>query len=47
MVNAFRYGFLGFADIDISHALILILVFIVVLLSFAYYLLSRGVGIRS
>ena len=47
MVNAFRYGFLGFADIEISHALILISVFIVSLFSLAYYLLSRGIGMRA
>lgn len=47
MVNAFRYGFLGFSDIDIVHALILIGVFIVSLLSIAYLLLSKGIGIRS
>ena len=47
MVNAFRYGFLGFSDIDIVRALILISVFIVVLLSLAYYLLAKGIGIRS
>ncbi len=47
MVNAFRYGFLGFADIEISHALGLISIFIISLLSVAYYLLSKGIGIRS
>ena len=47
MVNAFRYGFLGFSDIEITHALVLISVFITVLFSLAYYLLARGIGIRS
>ncbi|TQV76541.1 ABC transporter permease [Aliikangiella marina] len=47
MVNAFRYGFLGFSDIEISTALGLILVFIVGLFSLAYYLLAKGIGIRS
>ena len=47
MVNAFRYGFLGTSDIDISVAIILILVFIVGLFSFALYLLNRGIGLRS
>lgn len=47
MVNAFRYGFLGFSDIEISHALILISVFIIGLFSVAYYLLAKGIGIRS
>ncbi len=47
MVNAFRYGFLGFSDINITHALILISCFIIALLSLAYYLLQKGIGIRS
>ena len=47
MVNAFRYGFLGFSDIEITTALTLISVFIVALLSLAYYLLAKGIGIRS
>ena len=47
MVNAFRYGFLGFSDIPIENAISLILVFIVSLFSLAYYLLDKGVGIRA
>lgn len=47
MVNAFRYGFLGFSDIEITHALVLICVFIICLFSLAYYLLAKGIGIRS
>ena len=38
MVNAFRYGFIGFSDIPIENAVVLILVFIVGLFSLAYYL---------
>ena len=47
MVNAFRYGFLGFSDIEITHALVLISVFIITLFSLAYYLLAKGIGIRT
>ncbi|MET1255146.1 ABC transporter permease [Aliikangiella maris] len=47
MVNAFRYGFLGFSDINITHALILISAFIISLFSLAYYLLKKGIGIRA
>jgi len=47
MVNAFRYGFIGFSDIPIENAVVLILVFIVGLFSLAYYLLVKGIGIRS
>jgi len=47
MVNAFRYGFLGVSDIEIVHALTLISLFIIALLSAAYYLLHKGIGIRA
>jgi ABC-2 type transport system permease protein len=47
MVNAFRYGLLGIADIDIHLAFAIILLFIAVLFSFSLWLLARGVGIRQ
>lgn len=47
MVNAFRYGFLGASDIDITVAFALILVFIVALTSLSIYLLNRGTGFRA
>lgn len=47
MVNAFRYGFLGASDIDITVAFILILAFIVALTSLSIYLLNRGTGLRA
>jgi ABC-2 type transport system permease protein len=47
MVNAFRYGLLGVSDINISIAFTIILVFIVLLGSFALYLLHRGTGLKS
>ncbi|NNJ72015.1 MAG: ABC transporter permease [Enterobacterales bacterium] len=47
MVNAFRYGFLGTSDIDITVAISLIAVFIVILASVAMYLLNKGIGLRS
>ena len=47
MVNAFRFGFLGFSDIDITHALVLISVFIIGLFTLAYYLLAKGIGMRA
>lgn len=47
MVNAFRYGFLGASDIDISVAFVLILVFIAALTSLSIYLLNRGTGLRA
>jgi ABC-2 type transport system permease protein len=47
MVNAFRYGFLGVSDIPLYTALTIIIGFIIVLFSFAMYLLNRGIGLRS
>jgi len=47
MVNAFRFGLLGVADIELNVALSLIVVFIMVLIFFALYLLKRGIGIRD
>jgi ABC-2 type transport system permease protein len=47
MVNAFRYGFLGVSDVSLWLALAVVLGFIVLLFSFAMYLISRGIGLRS
>ncbi|MBD3653243.1 ABC transporter permease [Kangiella sp.] len=47
MVNAFRYGFLGASDIDITVAFVLILAFIAALTSLSIYLLNRGTGLRA
>ena len=47
MINAMRYGMLGVSDIDVSHALLMIILFVAVLFAFSLYLLNKGVGIRS
>jgi len=47
MVNAFRYGILGVSDIGIGTAYTIILLFMVGLYTFSYYLLERGVGMRT
>ncbi|WP_105900730.1 ABC transporter permease [Vibrio gangliei] len=47
MVNAFRYGFLGVSDVGIYTSFGVLTAFIVVLYSVAYYLVSRGIGLRS
>ena len=47
MVNAFRYGMLGVSDIDITHAFLIICLFILVLGTFAMVLLNRGTGIKT
>jgi ABC-2 type transport system permease protein len=47
MVNAFRYGMLGFSDIDVGLSISVIILFIVVLYGIALWLLRSGVGIRT
>lgn len=47
MINAFRYGLIGVSDIDLTHAFVIILMFIAVLFGFALSLLKRGVGIKA
>lgn len=47
MINSFRYGLLGVSDTDITTAMLIIIIFIIVLFSFALYLLQKGVGIKQ
>lgn len=47
MVNAFRYGFLGSADVNYIVALIILVGFNIALFAVAYRLLSKGIGIRA
>lgn len=47
MVNAFRYGILGASDIDISHAYLILVIFVVLLFSVCVTLMNRGIGIRE
>ncbi|AMG30202.1 ABC transporter permease [Grimontia hollisae] len=47
MVNAFRYGFLGVSDVNITTSFAVLGLFVVVLYSLAWYLISRGIGLRS
>jgi len=47
MVNAFRYGFLGVSDVDITTAFAVIVAFISGLFAVAYRLIDKGVGIRQ
>ncbi|MCG5493739.1 MULTISPECIES: ABC transporter permease [Ectothiorhodospira] len=47
MVNAFRYGFLGVADIGLATSYGIIIGFVVLLYGVALLLLNKGVGIRN
>ena len=47
MINAFRFGFIGVSDIDLTISYSIIISFIVMLYLFCLRLLNKGVGIRS
>ena len=47
MVNAFRYGFLGYTDVNLTVAFVVLISFITVLFTLAMVLISKGVGLRS
>ena len=47
MVNAFRYGFLGVSDVNLTFAFSMIISFVVVCFSITMYLINKGTGIRS
>jgi ABC-2 type transport system permease protein len=47
MVNAFRYGFLGISDIDVTWAFTMITLFVVALFAFALHLLKTGKNLRA
>lgn len=47
MVNAFRYGFLGYTDVDLTLSFTVLGVFIVTLFTVAMTLITKGIGLRS
>ena len=47
MVNAFRYGFLGVSDVNISLALSGIAAMLLAAYAYAWYLLQQGKKLRS
>ena len=47
MVNAFRYGILGTSDIDIRHAYLIVVLFVIGLFSVSMILMNRGIGMRD
>lgn len=47
MVSGFRYGLLGIADVAIEYVLVLLLIAIIILYSFSFWLLQKGVGVKS
>jgi ABC-2 type transport system permease protein len=47
MVNAFRYGILGYSDIGIGYAYLIVSIFVAGLFTASLMLLNRGIGIRE
>ena len=47
MVNAFRYGFLGASDVNVTVALMGIVVLLVIAYTYAWILLQKGKRLRS
>lgn len=47
MVNAFRYGFLGVSDVSVITSFTVLIFFIVALFGTAWYLISKGTGLRT
>lgn len=47
MISGFRYGFLGIQDVSLIYTFSVLGMFITALYAIAYYLISRGVGLRS
>lgn len=47
MVNGFRYGILGVSDVNLLVTYSMLLVFVVGLYTWAWYLVSRGIGLRT
>ena len=47
MVNTFRYGFLGVSDINVGLAYGIIIAFVMILGFISWYILHKGIGLRS
>jgi ABC-2 type transport system permease protein len=47
MVDGFRYGFFGFADINVGISIGILLAFTVLLSGLSHYLLEKGVGLKN
>ncbi|SHH79433.1 ABC transporter permease [Ferrimonas marina] len=45
-INAFRYGFLGHADVSLGLSMAVLSAFVLILGGVAYYLIDRGIGLR-
>ncbi len=47
IINGFRYGFLGFADVSLLLATGVLMTFVAVFVAIAWYLLKTGLGLKQ
>ncbi|EST89892.1 ABC transporter permease [Vagococcus lutrae LBD1] len=47
IISGFRFGFLGTIDVSITFSIILLLMFTILLYIICWYLIDKGIGIRS
>ena len=47
MISGFRYCFLGISDVPLYYTFSVLSIFIIVLYGWAYYLVDKGIGLRS
>ncbi len=47
MVDGFRFGFYGFSDIPLTHSLMVLISFTVLLFGINLYLMRKGTGLKS
>lgn len=47
IINGFRYGFLGFADVPIMTCVMILVIAILALLAFNMYLIRTGLGLKQ
>lgn len=47
MVNALRYGFIGYSDVSVTVAFSVLIGLTIALFSLAMYLINRGIGLRN
>lgn len=47
LINGFRYGFLGFADVSIWFCIAVLTVLIIVLIAINWYLIRTGLGLKQ
>lgn len=47
MINGFRYGFLGFSDVNVALSLAMLVLFCLAAFFMSYKLIEKGVGLKS